>query len=109
MSSCQCLFRVWVSPADPPNIEVWYHGLEGYKPLRRLVSEWFADSFSDYDMHDLFSLDKESHYQVLGKATLTGTYDYFGDYDEDLEVDEFTVSAVPAEFIARLHKPLPEE
>ena len=96
MSSCTCLFRVWVSPADPPSIEVWYHGLEECK--RGFVSEWFADSFSNYDMHDLFKLTKGRHYQVVGKATLTGTYDYDGEYDEHLDIDEFESRVVPAEF-----------
>ena len=101
MSSCTCLFRVWVSPADPPTIEVWYHGLEACKRSDLFVSEWFMDSFSNYDMHDLFSLDKDSHYQVIGKATLTGTYDYYGEYDEHLDIDEFESCVVPAEFTAQ--------
>lgn len=98
--TCTCLFRVWVSPADPPTIEVWYHGLEQCKPDVRFNSEWFAESFSNEDMHDLFDLDRDAFYQVVGKATLTGYFDYYGDYDESLVIDEFEKCVVPEEFVS---------
>lgn len=95
MSQCQCCFRVWVHPADPPVVECWYHGLENTDPKRRLVSEWFQESFANEDFHDLFNLDKDKCYQVVGKATITGTYTGDGEYDEDVEVDEFRAQEEP--------------
>jgi hypothetical protein len=59
------------------------------------MSEWFQESFSNEDFHDLFRLDKEKCYQVVGKATITGSYDYYGQYDETVDVDEFQVQEEP--------------
>lgn len=95
MRRCQCCFRVWVSPSDPPVIECFYFGIENTNPKFSFMSEWFQESFSNEDFHDLFDLDKEKCYQVVGKATITGSYDYYGEYDETVDIDEFRVQEEP--------------
>jgi hypothetical protein len=90
-------FRIWVHPVDgdPPDIEVWYSGLESTKSGSVLVSDWVMESLRNEDFHSLFDLDEDKHWQVFGKGTLQGSYDYFGEYDEEFDVVSFTKEEVP--------------
>lgn len=90
-------FRVWVHPkdGDPADIEVWYQELEPTVPGKRCVSDWARESLCNEDFHKLFDLDEDKHWQVVGKGTLHGSYDYYGDYDEEFNVIEFKKAEVP--------------
>lgn len=99
-NSVEFLFRVWVHPEDedPQDVEVFYPELEPLEPGTRLRSEWALDSLQNEDFYDLFDLDKTKHWQVVGKGVVRGSYDYYGDYDEELEVVEYRKCQVPESY-----------
>ena len=84
-------FRVWVHPVDgdSADVETWFHGLIPTGADDGDAQSWVRDSFCNEDFHDLFELDKEKHWQVVGKGFVRGWHDYFGEYDEELGVLEF--------------------
>lgn len=90
-------FRVWVHPegGDPAEVEVWYQGLEPTDASKGFASDWISESLYNEDFYALFDLDKTKNWQVVGKGTLKGVYDYFGEYDEDLNIVEFEKAEVP--------------
>lgn len=94
-------FRVWVHPedGDPADIEVWFYGLEPTLPNRCFVSDWARESLCNENFHTLFELDKDKHWQVVGKGTLRGWYDYWGEYDEEFDVIEYEKAEVPEEWL----------
>lgn len=90
MSRAKCLFRVWMyGDGDPTEIEAWYHGMEPTDPSKRFVSEWFRESLSYEDLYELFEVDPEKSWQIVGEATIEGRYDYYGEYDETIDILEF--------------------
>ena len=95
--SYEFFFRVWVHPedGDPPEIEVWYHGLEETNFKKAMVSEWVYEAMTCEDFHEVFKLDKTKHWQVLGTAKIEGWFDYYGEYDESLEIFDFEKVEVP--------------
>jgi len=103
-------FRVWVHPedGDPADIEVWFQGLEPTESGKCHVSDWAREILCNEDFHDLFDLDKDKHWQVVGKGTLHGWYDYFGEYDEEFDVIEFEKAEVPETWLYGKELPLDE-
>ena len=95
---CEFMFRVWVHPADPADIEVWYHGIESVDSKSRFVSEWARESLINEDFQELFGLDETKHWQVVGKGVIRGSFDYFGEYDEEFDVIEFEAAEVPESY-----------
>lgn len=93
-------FRVWVYPddGDPADVEVWYQGLESIAPDTCFESDWARECFYNEDFYDIFDLDKTKNWQVVGKFILRGSRDYFGEYEEELEVIEFEKVEVPESF-----------
>lgn len=93
-------FRVWAHPmdGDPAAVSVWCHELESTQPGTRFASEWVLESFQECDFHEIFELDEDSHWQIIGKATISGSFDYFGEYDEDLDIIEYEKVQVPDRF-----------
>ncbi len=82
-------FRLWVHPEDGVGIETWYQGLEPTGGMS--IAEWARCHIQELgdDVYLEFGLDREKYWQVVGKATLRGWYDYFGEYDEEFDVIEF--------------------
>lgn len=103
MSKAEFCFRCWVHPTgDPSEIEVWFNGLEETKSDRRFVSEWAKDAMECEDLRAIFDLDDSKHWQVVGKAVVSGEFDYWGEYDEDVTIVEFQKAEVleqDAEFL----------
>lgn len=93
-------FRAWVHPedGDAATVEVWYQGLEPTDLKKVSVADWAQESFYNEDFHALFDLDKTKHWQVVGTGKIRGWYDYFGEYDEELTVDDYEKEEVPAEW-----------
>ena len=90
-------FRIWIHPVDDDSadIETWCYELEPTDEKRRGVAEWAKEHLANLYLHDLFELNPNKHWQVIGKATLTGSYDYQGEYDEELDLIEFQKAEVP--------------
>jgi hypothetical protein len=98
--TAKCMFRVWLySSGDPDEIEVWYHGIETTDPHKRFVSEWFRESLSYEDLRDLFGVDHEKSWQIVGEATIEGRYDYYGEYDESIDIIRFEKQEIPEEHL----------
>lgn len=62
-------------------------------PSRRTCDEWAKEHLSDYCVDELLRLigvsqDDHSAYQILMKITMKGWYDYFGEYDEEMNIIE---------------------
>ena len=78
-------FRIWVMGSDdPPTVETWYQGLE--RSNGRYVSDWAREYLDNEDFYKLFELEKGKWYQIIGKATLRGWFDYWGEYDEEMDL-----------------------
>lgn len=88
-------FRVWVHPDDPADVEVWWHGIEPTESGKWFASDWALNSMYEWDFHELFELDKDKHWQVVGKGRLHGRFDYLGEYHEEFDVTEFQKAEVP--------------
>ena len=95
------LFRVWLYPedGDPTEIEVWYHGLEEISETKRSISEWARESFSCEDFRHLFKIENtDKCWQIIGKATIRGWFDYWGEYDEEIDIIEYEKSLMFDEY-----------
>ena len=91
-SSYEFQFRVWLyeEDGDAPEAEVWYHGFEKIEPYYREISDWVREALQEEQLHELFKLDRNLDHQVIGRATISCSYDsYSGEYDQDLVIDEF--------------------
>tara|TARA_R110000868_G_scaffold45841_4_gene151811 strand:- start:354 stop:683 length:330 start_codon:yes stop_codon:yes gene_type:complete len=90
-------FRVWIHPVDgdSADIETWCYELEPTDEKRLSIAEWAKEHLANLDLHNLFELNPDKHWQIIGKATLTGSYDYQGEYDEELDLIEFQKAEVP--------------
>lgn len=93
-------FRIWVHPedGDSADIEVWYQGLEPTDLRKVHIADWARESLWNEDFYRLFDLDRTKHWQVVGKATIRGWYDYWGEYDEEIDLIEFEKAEVPEEW-----------
>ena len=109
MVKCEFSFRVWVHPedGDPAEIEVWHQGLSPTKYGECSVSEWAEQYLCNEDFNSLFDLDRNKHWQVVGKGMLTGHFTYDGEYDEEFQVIEFVKGEVPASWFDVTYFDLP--
>jgi hypothetical protein len=86
-ATCAFSFRVWLQPegGDPPEIEVWYQGLEPTSDRYRSVTQWCKEALQDHiEWYETFSLDPAKCWQIVGKADLRGWCDNNGEYEEEL-------------------------
>ena len=88
-------FRIWIYPEDPPDIETWCYELEPTVSLRIGIAEWARESLQCEDFESLFSIKEGEAWQVIGKGEISGSYDYYGEYDEMLDVIEFQKEPIP--------------
>lgn len=90
----QFKFRIWVYPEDTDrhDAEVWYDEMEIISKTGCTVTKWIMEAMNDIEPRSEFNLvNKSNCYQVFGEARLRGAFDYWGEYDEDLDIDSFTV------------------
>ncbi len=97
-------FRVWVHPVDgdPSDVYTWYQGLEPTDSKSSFIEDWSSESLRNEDFHELFDLDPTKHWQVVGKAKIYGSFDYWGEYDEEITIIEFQKAEVPDSFFDTL-------
>lgn len=103
-------FRAYVFPfdGDPPEYQVWYPGLETIKEEGRLtITEWVRYLFDNEDLRERFSLDPDKGWQVFGKGRLEGRYDYYGEYDEEMDILEYQIAELPSWYYAPDENSLP--
>lgn len=85
--------KIWLSPNDVEEIDVWVHELDPVDPAYRPARDWVLDYLKSFwsitDFLDLIGNPAGSGvYQILATGTITGWRDYFGEYDETLEFDQ---------------------
>lgn len=98
MDRIEFYFRVWIPSVDrdPPEFEVWYQGFEpvgiqGDGRQKVTFSEIINEAMQMEDLQELFSLDPNKNWQVIGKAAISRSMDYFnGGYEQDLDLLEFS-------------------
>lgn len=101
MNRIEFFFRIWIRPSKmrtPPEIHIWFHGIEPMEQNGRAASEWAEDVIACEDLYDIFDLDEDKHWQVFGKATLHGSYDHFGEYSDELDILFSEKAEVPESF-----------
>lgn len=98
-SSCRFNFRAWLLQEDCHEVFTWYQGLEPMDAKSRPVADWALESLSNNDLYDLFDLDKSKDWQVVGTASIRGWFDFFGEYDEEITVEDMESVEIPAEWI----------
>ena len=92
--------RIWLSAESVEDVETWCYELEPVDRLHRIsTAEWagvhIRESYSLADLRDQFKIAETGCYQIIFKAELAGHYDYWGEYDEDLVVSEFSFVKLP--------------
>ena len=92
--------RVWLTPdhIDQTRFDVWFDGLEDISQGRRPESEWAYEFVNGIDLWDLADLDKSKCYQIYATIRLVGSYDYWGEYDEDFTVLAIDFQEVPESY-----------
>ena len=89
MSECNFEFRVWTSKQDVLEVSVWCYELEpDYTSKISSGREWAQLFLDDCDFHKLLKIDATKNWQIIGKATIKGKYDVFGEYDENIVIHE---------------------
>jgi hypothetical protein len=95
MSSAKFFFRVELSSKaeDDVRVETWYHGIDISGPSTRSISDWVRDSFSELpqypdDWWEVFELDPNKNWQIVGQAKIQGHTNYWGEYDEHIDILE---------------------
>lgn len=99
-------FRIWldVEDGDPPEIEVWYNDLENTEPGNSFISDWAKETLSYENFYKLFDeVDKNKKWQIVGEARLRGWFDYWGEYDEELNIVSFKKKEVNRDYYDYRH------
>ena len=84
------LFRALLS-VDPGDdtLEIFIPDLEIMASAHdRTAREWAEEAMGVEDLRRAFNLEEGKYYQVYGKATLEGWWDYWGEYDERIDYAE---------------------
>ncbi len=103
VSSCNFFGRVWIAEEDVMGLEVWVNELEPVNNMSRTGAEWVRDHLYDYDVaywRDVIKQPKEDErsWQILFEGTIKGHCDYFGEYDEDCDIEAKDFCEVPKEW-----------
>ena len=99
---------IWQSPCLPvnnktelhlPDVEIFYNHPEVCKKGTRTVTDWIRESIQNEEPHCIWDLDKAKAYQILGKGTLKGWFDYWGEYDEEMKLNATSITEVDLEWL----------
>ena len=98
-SSCKFFARVTVGE-DVEYIEVWCHELDPVDRMKQRPSEeWVHEHLSECDRKFFAQLIPEEkragNFQVLFNGELSGQHDYYGEWDEDIDIGEVLYQHLP--------------
>lgn len=92
--SVEFFFKIVHIPSEESTeVEVWCHELEDPDNFGSL-QEWCQNAFNDEVSLNFdqivkeWELDPTKSYQLIGKASVEGSYDPFGEYDEEVTIIE---------------------
>lgn len=90
--SADFLFRAMIGPReDDYEVEVFIPGLEVLGKGMRTAREWADEALSYTDFRKEWKLEEGKYYQIAGKGTVEGHFDYWGEYDEAIHWGECEV------------------
>lgn len=98
--SCKFFARVTVGE-DVEYIEVWCHELDPIDRMKlRPSEEWVHEHLSELCDRKFFAQlvpeeIRDDNFQVLFDGELSGSRDYYGEYDEDLDIGKVSFQKLP--------------
>ena len=98
INTFQC--RFYLIDNQVYEMKCWCYSLDPMTTDRRPDEEWALEHMQGYlpeDLYKMFSL-APGDWQILLTGVIRGSEDYFGEYDEDMEVEKFEIVSVPEEF-----------
>lgn len=83
-------FRLFISDCRLVHVDIWHRDLYPTDSKSRPVDDWVRCSLGDTDLDEFLEvkLNHKKNYEFVGYGIIEGTYDYFGEYDETLYLDE---------------------
>lgn len=94
-AAAEVQFRVWLRDGEVERVETWCHDFVPLTAGRRSGDEWAAEHLQSVNWFADCNLDPAKDWQILGRGRLVGETDYWGDYDEQLDLDEYEAVEVP--------------
>jgi len=101
-NTCEFHFRhYWC--VDDSFTEIFVIGFDAAPVLEtsRKLSEWALDYFQNLDAVEEFELVEGRFYEIIGRMKVTGSTDYYGEYDEYHEVFDLIKHEVTEEQFKR--------
>jgi hypothetical protein len=78
-------------------------------PAEEWVKEHLTGCMSADDLRESLGLPKDGDYQAIFSGTIHGETDYWGEYDEDMDIDaDVKFEAIPAGWLKRNDDPCPD-
>lgn len=82
--------RVWICDGEIAELELWSFELEPDDPSTRPIVEWVREHIEmlgDSFIEEL-ELDPAKNWQAIFKGHIVGSYDYWGEYDEEMYLND---------------------
>jgi hypothetical protein len=100
---------MWIDCDGVCDISAWVHELDPTEPGTQSGAAWVLEhlqsSYNVEDFREWFALDPEKCYQVLFKGVLNGGWSGLPgeeEYDEDIDLGDFGIVEVPAEYLDKV-------
>ncbi len=90
--------RLFVIDGRYVKTKFWSNEMEPMDCRHRSVDEWAEESVTSHFGPECFDIPTEGNYQALVHAKIVGSFDYQGEYDEDIEVVEVACEQMPDEY-----------
>lgn len=101
MSTAKFEARLWIDE-ESVRVETWAYELIPTDRKHCGAAEWAAHHLEEYDREfflQCFELDPTKNWQVIFRGSIHGWYtDYYGDYDEDFDVESFETAEIPESY-----------
>lgn len=100
MASGKFFARLYLFDTDQYELEVWDHDLVPMEGGNRPISEWVREHLTcgGYDFRELLDLPAEGDFQIVFSGTISGRWDYFDEWDEEVDIEKCEFQIMPATF-----------
>lgn len=84
------------------NLKVWVDEPD----LGEGNEEWVRRAIEDYNLLEDFGykMSEEQNWYICGEGSIKGWYDYWGEYDEELDLEYAHIEEVPDSFFGRKYE-----